>query len=183
MSPYLHALLSGLDSGDISGNTTSDDDEVLLLYPAVLAHGHRACQTKPSPLLRSVLLLLRATNQKQRRILDSIETDWTQMRVSHCERFSTIAETMGPAPRQKLGAHVNCLVGSVRTALRGIRRLTSMLGSRIAGCDVMNRVEGGRSWEQVLGGGSRRTCLSSTVISISAAFWGRLYLAIGPAGF
>jgi hypothetical protein len=28
---YLHALLSGLDGGDISGNTATDDNDILLL--------------------------------------------------------------------------------------------------------------------------------------------------------
>lgn len=31
---------------------------------------------------------------------------------------------------RELNTHVNCLLGSVRMALRGIRRLASMLGSR-----------------------------------------------------
>lgn len=31
----LQAFLASLDSGDIAGNTTADDDEVLLLYPSV----------------------------------------------------------------------------------------------------------------------------------------------------
>lgn len=32
---YLQAFLASLDGGDIAGNTTADDDEVLLLCPSV----------------------------------------------------------------------------------------------------------------------------------------------------
>lgn len=50
----------------------------------------------------------------------------------------------------ELGTHANCLLGSVRMALRGIRRLASMLGSRYwERCDeLMERIVDGLEIEK-----------------------------------
>lgn len=57
-SAYLEAFLAGLDGGDIAGNTTADDDEVLLL-----------CKTSAAALDLFVLKSVHVTYQSVSRSL------------------------------------------------------------------------------------------------------------------
>ncbi len=78
---YLHALLASLDSGDVSSDATSDNDQVLLLcnsHPHVSANGPDYVSGKKDAVLAQ-------TNQTQRQSHESSVTELTtQQRGTRC---------------------------------------------------------------------------------------------------